>query len=203
MYLFTDGRAPRPRVGKINMKIMGCAVACLFVFLCLVCVGGGVGVWYWKTEADKAAKEKERQQILTALNPELSSYLDIKTTLPIGGSRKFKGKVVCVDMDKKDIDADAQMALPDSLRATKPEEVVAVARLYWTEEDGGDYPDGSKARIHVVHVTLLEKKTGSMFVFRKEIRGDTEASKFGKGDRVGPMPYDKLTVLLQEYAEAN
>jgi hypothetical protein len=205
MHQLIDGREPPRRAGKISPKVIGCAGACVFVLLCLVCgaCGAPFYYWYWKTEADKAAKEAERQRILDALTPELPSYLDPKNMKPGLTKGKFKGKVVCIDKDKKQIDADAQMALPDTLKATKPDEVGAVAWLNWSEEEGGDYPDGTKAKIYVVRVGLIDKRTGSVLIIGKEIRGDTEATKYGKGDRVGPKPYEKIAALLQEHADSN
>jgi hypothetical protein len=201
MHYVIDRRASRRRFGNLNLKVVGCVGAGLFLLLCVVGVAGGGYYYFWyKPQADKVAKEAERQRILDVLKPELSSYLDIKTTNAT--TKKFKGKVVCIDKSKKEIDADSLTELPDALRATKPEEVGAVAWLVWKEEEGGTYPDGSKAKIHVVDLMLIEKQTGTRLIF-KQIRGDTQAEKYGEGDRVGPKPWDKIAAVLQEFADAN
>jgi hypothetical protein len=203
MYPLSDGCAPQRRSGKINSKFLGCAAVGAFVLLCLV-GGAGAGGWYWyNLKADEAAKQAERQEILDVFNPELTSYLDIKPKPLLSNKSKFKGKVICIDLDNKQIDADAQIALPNSLKATKPDEVGAVAWLSWSEEVAGDYPDGSMAKIHIVYVTLIEMPTDTIVVYRTPIRGDTQATKSGAGDRLGPMPWDKLSAFLQEHADTN
>ncbi len=203
MYSCSDNGPARCRFGKINPNLLGCAGIGVFVLLCLG-VGAAAGYFFWyKPKVDGATKQAERRRILDAFNPELTSYLDIKTKPLLPTQSKFKGKVICVDKDNKQIDADAQIALPDSLKATKPDEVGAVAWLSWSEEVAGDYPDGSKAKIHVVHVTVIEKPTGTILIYRAPIRGDTQATKSGAGDRIGPMPWGKLPALLQEYADSN
>jgi len=204
MYRCHHRAARRPRAGKMNPKVVGCTAACVLLLLILVCGGGGAaGYFFWyKPKAEEEAKQAERQRLHDALTPELSSYLNLKTGPPSPGTKKFKGKVVCIDQDKKEIDTDAQVALPAALKAAKPDEVGAVALLSWKEEVSGDYPDGSKAKIYVVNVALIDKHKEAMLVF-KEIRGDTQENKVGEGDRLGPKPFDKLVALLQEYADSN
>ena len=123
----------------------------------------------------------------------------MKTTQPAAQS-KFKGKVVCINQVNQQIDAETQATLPASLKATKPDEVGCVAWLTWSEDVVGDYPDGGKARIHVVSVTLFEKQTGTLLVYGKVIDGDKQVTKFTSGDRIGPKPFDKIAELMQGYA---
>jgi hypothetical protein len=204
MYSMNDRAAPRRRAGKINLKVAGCIGAALFGFLCLVCCGGGAGVyWYHTTEAAKAAKQAERQRILDALKPELSSYLDVNRQAAVPGKKKFKGKVVCIDATTKEIDEESVTELPESLRAANPGEVGAVAWLTWSQEEGGNYDDGSKAIVRVVDIQLFNKPTRGLLVHHR-IVGDTQSSKlsWSKGDSVGPKPWDKVAALLQEYADA-
>jgi hypothetical protein len=205
MYSFSDRHAPRRRAGKINWKVVGCTSAALFALLFLACAAsiGGYFFWYMPAQA-KAAQEKERQQIRDAFAPELSSYLNYQVKPPArGAANKFKGKVVCVDMSAKQIDAEAQAALPESLRAAKPDEVGCVAQLTWSAKEVGDYDDGSKAKISVVEVKLLDKKTGSTLLLSQTIFGPNPEAKITGGDRVGPKPFDKIAELLGHFAEAN
>jgi hypothetical protein len=204
MYPISDRHTTQGRAGKINLKVVGCAGAGLFGLLCLVCGGGGVaGYFFWYKPRAEAAKEKEIQEIRDTFTPALSSYLDIKIKPPTQAKGKFKGKVVCVDTINKKIDAETQAALPAALKATKLDEVGCVAMLTWSEEEAGDYPDGSKAKIHVVVVLLIEKKTETVLLSGKVINGDKQATKLTGGDRVGPKPFDQLAELLQEYADPN
>jgi hypothetical protein len=191
----------RRREGKIDLKILiGCAAGALFLLL-LACAGaGGAGYWwYYQKEEEKKAKAAERQRILEALRPELPAYLEPKNRTI--GKGKFSGKVVCIDLNGKKIDEESLDNLPDSLRATKPDEVGAIALLLWSEEEVGNYPDGSKAKAYVAQVTLISKRDSKVLLAGKPIRGDILETKHGSGDRTGPKPWDKIVELLKEYQE--
>ena len=200
----SDRHATQRRAGKINLKVVGCAGAGLFVLLCLVCAGGGVaGYFFWYKPKAEAAREKEIQEIRDTFTPVLSSYLDIKMKPPTREKGKFKGKVVCIDRTNRQIDAETQAALPAALKAKTPDEVGCVAWLTWSEEVVGDYPDGGKAKIYVVVMLLIEKKTDTVLLSGKVISGEKQATKLTGGDRIGPKPFDQVAELFQEYADSN
>ena len=204
MYSFRDRHAPRRRAAKINWTVVGCTGLALVSFSFLACAGSVGGYFFWYRPAqERAAQEKERQQIRDSFASELSSYLGYQSMPPArGGAPKFKGKVICVDMGAKQIDAEAQAALPDDLRAMKPDEVGCVAQLTWSEKEVGNYDDGSKAKMSVVEVKLFDKKTGSSLAPSQSIYGEHPESKIAGGDRLGPKPFDKLADLLRRYADA-
>jgi hypothetical protein len=190
----------RRRPGKIDLKVViGCAAAGLFVLLLVCAGGGGAAFWWYKTEEDKKEKEAERRRILDALRPELPSYLEAKNRTP--GTGKFKGKVVCIDAVAKTIDEESLDNLPDSLKATKPDEVGAIALLVWSEEEAGNYPDGSKAKVYVAHVTVVTRPDSKILASGRPIRGVTVETKHGPGDRTGPKPWDQIAELLKGYQE--
>jgi hypothetical protein len=171
--------------------------------LLLACAGaGGVGFWWYQKEEEKRAKEAERQRILEALRPELPAYLNPKNRTI--GKGKFSGKVVCVDLNGKKIDEESLDNLPDSLKATKPDEVGAIALLLWSEEEAGTYPDGSKSKVYLAQVTLISKHDSKVLVSGRPVRGASVEKHpwlHGSGDRTGPKPWDKIVELLKEYQE--
>jgi hypothetical protein len=201
MHASTDG-GPLRRPGKGDPKLLiGCGIGCLFLLFVVCAGGGGAGYWWYTTEADKKAKQAERQRILDALQPELSSYLEpAKNPLSKG---KFKGKVVCIDTGAKKIDEESLDHLPDSLKATKPAEVGAVAKLIWREEEVSEYPDGSKAKRYVATVTLIDRAQSKPLAPPRVIEGDIQEKKFGSGDRTGPKPWGKIVDFLKEHQESN
>jgi hypothetical protein len=189
------------RNGKVDLKIVGClAAGGVVLVLCAGGIGGGI---FWKIHSDEAAAQAERKQIIDALSPEVPKYLERTPPQPPLATGKFKGKVVCIDLGAKQIDEDSLNHLPAALKATKPEEVGAVVWLEWRVEDGGIYPDGSKAKIHVVVITLIDHANRAILFAKKEIRGETAATKIGSGDRVGPKPWDKIITFLQQYSESS
>ena len=198
MHAPTGGAAAR--AAKIDLKLLiGCAAGALFLLL-LACAGaGGVGFWWYQKEEEKKAKEAERRRILEALRPELPAYLNPKNRTI--GKGKFSGKVVCVDLNGKKIDEESLDNLPDSLKATKPDEVGAIALLLWSEEEVGNYPDGSKAKVYLAQVTLIAKRDSKVLVSGRPVRGDILETKHGSGDRTGPKPWDKIVELLKEFQE--
>jgi hypothetical protein len=184
------------RFGAVNKKVVIGCCAGLFVFLFLAGGAGvGVGVWYWYQNREEA----ERKQMAAAFDKEIDSYLDSKNVKV--GPGKFKGKVVCIDRKEKKVDEESLIHLPDALKATKPDEVGAVALITWDEEVVGDYPDGAKAKIYVASITLLDKKQMKYIVLHHEIRGEKKESKRGSGDAIGPKPWDKIVDFLKEHAE--
>jgi hypothetical protein len=195
------GGGPGRRHGKVDLKVLlGCGAGVLIVLL-LLCAGAGVGGWWWyTTEEAKKATEAEHRRILDALGPEVPSYLDTKNRTP--GVGKFKGKVVCIDTKAKQIDEESLDHLPEALKATKPDEVGGIVLLTWSEEEGGTYPDGSRAMISVARVTLIDRARSKVLFSGQEILGETPQQKVGTGDRTGPKPWDKLTDLLKQYQES-
>ena len=183
------------RSGKVNWVVLGCAGGGVLFLLCAGCVGGGSYLWHMTQES---RKEAERQFILNAFVPALPTY-PRPERLQVGQG-KFKGKIVCLDRTTEKIDVDSLTNLPELWMAKRPDEVGAVVWIKWSEEEGGSYPDGSKAMIRVAFVTVVDKPSSKILV-RKEIRGEPLKEKVLSGDRVGPKPWDKIKELLLEYGD--
>src|SRR5262249_27247897 len=112
----------------------GALVGCIFGVICvagLVGCGGFFGV-----------RSVIRANVASRFEKDLPAYVALSPALPPEGARqpglpppggitgKVKGKMVVVNVNERKID-DLYFALPDHLRASKPEEVATVVLLTW------------------------------------------------------------------------
>jgi hypothetical protein len=96
-----------------------------------------------------------RDQALEPLRPHLKTYLagtQAPRDKPPEGQPRIKGKLIPVDVHRRDID-DLYHILDTEVRATQPEEVGTVALLFWMDKAVGEYEDGTTA--YQQHCRLL------------------------------------------------
>jgi hypothetical protein len=72
-------------------------------------------------------------------------------------AKDIKMKLLPIDMDKKVVDADVYYALPEELRATKPEEVGTLIQIRWNLLKPGD--DGRKTYQYRPRYNLVDRQT--------------------------------------------
>lgn len=86
--------------------------------------------------------------------PHLAEYLAPTNGPPVQGP--VKGKMIVLDRKKGDVDWDVFFALPEGLRADKPEDVGAVVLIDWSKEKIDQYKNGAPAYRHSGTVTVID-----------------------------------------------
>src|SRR5439155_22217449 len=94
----------------------------------------------------------------------LDSYMqEAKGPQPSGEAitRQVGGKLITVDMDKREVDY-LYFDLPDDLRAETPDEVGAVVQLRWGKMLFGKYENGTPGYKQTCQVVVKDKATGEL-----------------------------------------
>jgi hypothetical protein len=151
----------------------------------LMSCGGCLGV-HWITRASMAARFEKDLQAYAALMPALPPEVVEQGRLPpqrITG--KVKGKMVVVNRNERRVD-EVYFALPDDLRAAKPEEVATVVLLTWGKTKMSD--DGPMSHRPVEYQQFVQVKVFD-WESKREIACGTVCGGFPEHlSRTGPKP---------------
>ena len=112
----------------------------------------------------KSAADSTR---LSELATKLASIPGLRSAA--GGRGYLKGKVLIIDKKEKGIDP-LNSSLPETLRATSPEEVKTVVWLNWNENLVGHYEGGGSAYVYTCQMTIIDN-TIPAIVAVKKMRG--------------------------------
>lgn len=116
--------------------------------------------------------------------------------LPLDGlaGQPVKGKLIPVDMKHKTIDP-VFFDLSGDLKPAKPEEIGAIAAMWWEEERIGSY--GGKGGAYQEHCTVmvLDKSTGTLLAEKSFIGSMPPSSSQNGYSQTGEKPYKEI----QEY----
>jgi hypothetical protein len=122
----------------------------------------------------------------SSVNPEqvgASSYLPVK------------GKLIPVDMKSKDIDP-VFFDLSTDFRPKNPDEIGAIAALWWEERRIGSYGGKGGAYREYCTVTVLDKGTGTLLA-SKSFVGPMPPEKSQNGaSQTGDKPYSEIREFL-------
>lgn len=152
-------RQPRQRslsVGQMDLRVKLVLAA---VVVLLVLIGLGIfGLWYWYRTSQAAP-----------FQPFVAQYL----AAPAGAAqgRPAQGKMVVVDTAKRDVDWDIFFALPDEVRAARPQEVGTIVWTNWGKDQTGAYDDGTPAYVLWCKVTVIDRKTRTIIAESGQFRG--------------------------------
>jgi len=112
---------------------------------------------------------------------------------------KVNGKVITVDLEKKEIDY-LYFDLPNDLRAETPEDVGTVAQLQWGKHQLTDrqYTNGKPAFKQNCVVTLVDKATGNLIARQELWGGDPPSSiKSSQSEGTGSKPEKEVVDYLK------
>jgi hypothetical protein len=178
---------PPVRVGWCILAIMVAAVVLGFAG---VFAGRGI------SRATVAARFDKDLPAYAALLPALppNSGGQSPQNLPSRVTGKVKGKIVVVNVNEREID-DLYFALPDDLRASKPEEVATVVLVTW-EERSTEWPLSRYGDrfIMIGHVKVFDWKRKSE-IASSTILGDVPDRGRWK-PRTGPKPEAQVLTFL-------
>jgi hypothetical protein len=136
--------------------------------------------------------------------PHLAEYLDVASTatpqqeVPLAG-QLVKGKIIPVNMKKKTIDP-VFFDLSGDFRPKNPEEIGAVAALWWEDVRIGSY--GGKGGAYRVECTvMLWDKATKVLLSEKMFRGSEPPSTSSNGaTQFGDKPYKEIREYLNGLA---
>jgi hypothetical protein len=156
---------------------------------------GALPSYYWIARPKMA---------LGPFNAHLQEYLAAASAtnpnadVPLAG-QLLQGKLIPVDMKEKTIDP-VFFDLSSDLKPEKPEEIGAIAAMWWEEEQIGTY--GGKGGAYQEHctVTVLDKSTG-MLLAEKSFTGPMPPSTSQNGaSQTGDKPYKEIQEYLNGLA---
>ena len=107
----------------------------------------------------------------------------------------LKGKLIPVDMKDKTIDP-VFFDLSSDLKPEKPEEIGAIAAMWWEEERIGSY--GGKGGAYQEHCTVmvLDKSTGALLAEKSFIGSMPPSSSQNGNSQTGDKPYNEIREYL-------
>lgn len=116
-------------------------------------------------------------------------------------SQPLRGKLIPVDMKAKTIDP-VLTDLSKELRPGKPEDVGAVAALWWYEHKIGQYgPSGGGAYQWECRIMVWDKATGDLLRVSRNFVGSEPPSKSNRGaTQSGDKPYKEISAYLNGLA---
>jgi hypothetical protein len=149
--------------------------------LVLLLIGGGVLVW-------ALTRSPFRGQIDSYLTPPVG----------IAPAGTAVGKLVIVDVGKKDVDS-LQEDLPDDLRARGPADVTTVAWLKWSQESVGSYKSGGSALQWSCQITVIDLATRRQIASQRIVGSPPPWATVGKpgASHSGDKPRNEVLAYLQ------
>ena len=161
----------------------------------LAIVLGLLPAYYWIARPKMA---------LGPFNDHLQEYLATATAngpehYPTPADRTLTGKLVAVDMKSKTIDP-VFFDLSNDLRPNKPEEIGAIAALWWEEQQIGTY--GGKGGAYQEHCTVmvLDKATGTLLAEKSFIGSMPPSTSKNGVSQTGDKPYGEIREYLNGLA---
>ncbi|MDE1920054.1 MAG: hypothetical protein KGJ09_01390 [Candidatus Omnitrophica bacterium] len=171
---------------SVNEQVSAMVVAA-FVFGYLLWAAFTTGETHWATHPFKN---------------DLVKYMDVPETMG-AGEPYLKRKVLIIDVSSKAVDTELSSMLPDSLRATRPEEVGSVVLVYCKQTTVGYYSSRNplaggmyNAYRWECNVTLTDEDKG-VCLGKWVFKGGPPPSETGEGGGSGSKPtWDIVTYLL-------
>jgi hypothetical protein len=158
----------------------------------VVLIGGGiVGLLEMEhaSESEKAALEK--------LEPLAAEYL-AASGRRVDGRPRVAGRMVTVDLGKREIDEGVYIRLPAALQARSPKEVRTVVQVRYRDEVVGEYQDGAKALQEKAYITIVDLRTHREYEGRTIEGLEPAYVKRGGGDQTGgPLDKDDIANYLK------
>lgn len=138
--------------------------------------------------------------IIQAFTPYLNNYLNVKHQT-VSSRPYIAGKIIPIDMNKKQIDTDVYFSLPKHFRAANPHEVTSVAALYYKKLLAGRYNrSGGNAYDYCCGVYLIDIKNKIM-TLDDGVVNEAPKSKAGLGSASGSKPVKEFVQLITKIDE--
>jgi hypothetical protein len=137
--------------------------------------------------------------------PHLQEYVSVASSndpsAPTNDNQPVKGKLIPVDMKTKTIDP-VLTDLSKELRPSHPEEVGAVAALWWNENRIGQYgASGGGAYQWECRIMVWDKTTGNLLRISRNFIGSRPPSSAKRGtSQSGDKPYKEISAYLNSLA---
>jgi hypothetical protein len=175
----------------MSSKRSTCAgIGCATLIVIGIVVGVVAGIF-------ALVSHNKQENALKPFKPHLSEYVaQARATAPGKTKPYVLGKVVVVDLERKDFDH-LMFDLPDGLLAKDPDEVGTVVQITSRTEVVGTYPSGDKGYKYMVEVRLIDLKKGLLLATRIFEGGDPPKTKNkDSGDAYGYKPTTEIVTWL-------
>jgi uncharacterized membrane protein (UPF0136 family) len=156
---------------------------------------GALPAYYWIARPKMA---------LNPFNEHLQEYLATASARnpeqePMPADRPLTGKLVSVDMKHKTIDP-VFFDLSGDLRPKNPQEIGAIAALWWEERQIGTY--GGKGGAYQEHCTVMvvDKSTGTLLAEKSFIGSMPPSTSKNGASQTGDKPYGEIREYLNGLA---
>ncbi len=150
-------------------------------------------------------QEKEQSYFSSHLN----AYLNSSYTQAEKNSPYIRGKVVIVDIDKRNIDYLVHPKLPDSIRAQKPDEVETIVLVTWRKQKEGEYKEVETGSVtgdayrSMAHIRLIDWVSKEILVEKDFFGEDPVGGLTREGDFTSQWPMFKIVEYLESLPRKN
>lgn len=146
----------------------------------------------------------QQEDRLSAFAPHIEEYLVLASLPESGGPPQVRGKLVPINVERREVDRWTYPLLPDTLRALRPEDVGTVALIRWDWQHVGTYVEKNTNRetgeafTGLAELALIDLKERKL-ITRATFQGALPASGLTReGDFHSERPMFALVKYLEQ-----